>query len=100
MSQVNFRGTTKDGIPIEVQGGWDPPLEYYHFTIFDVSNEDEEEILYSCLDEDIEMFQSNEHHKATLARFGVEAPEGFWERCDRKLGNVCFGIKDGKWAPY
>lgn len=99
MSRVAFRGTTKDGIAVEVVGGWDRPLSYYHFTIFDLRDTEEETVLYSCLDEkNMRQFQTNAPHERTLARFGIEAPEGFWERADQKLGNAYFECVNGVWS--
>ena len=97
MSQVLFKAKTKDGIPVEVMGGWDKPLRYYHFTIFDRRPESEDEPLYDCLSEDTRQFTTNERHKATLIRFGIEAPPGFWERADQRVGNVMHTFKDGSW---
>jgi len=92
MSQVNFK-TTLNGKNIEVVGGWDRPLQGYHFTIYDLDAEEEEEILYCNLDDRklvgyMGFTQTNEHYRAICQLMGIELPEHFWDACDMKAGNL------------
>jgi hypothetical protein len=45
MSQIKFN-VEFEGKKAEVMTGWDPPLGYYHLTIFDTDPEAEDEILW------------------------------------------------------
>lgn len=100
MSQVKFKTSLPDGTPIEVVSGWDEPLHYYHLTVFYMDDRDEE-CLYSCLDEDKPFSHKDLNaHKATLKRLGINAPDGFWERAERKAGNVTHIFENGIWNEY
>lgn len=91
MSQVHFK-TTLNGKNIEVVGGWDRPLQSYHFTIYDLDSE-EKEVLY-CNTEDSKLFEfacftpTNEHFKAVCGKMGLELPEHFWILVSLKAGNL------------
>lgn len=91
MSQVSFYATMLvdlKPVKIEVMSGWDRPLGYYHFTIFNLDPKGDETV-YSCLDEPgAECFVKHlDKWKNKLKEFGIEAPEGFWERAELKAGN-------------
>jgi hypothetical protein len=88
MSQVKFRAEYK-GKPVIVVGGYDRPLSYYHLTIFDMDDDSDQDVVWSCLDgSDPFEVKSVEPLKEVLTKFGIEPPEGFWEQCSRKEGNV------------
>jgi hypothetical protein len=97
MSQVKFK-TNHPWFPVEVVCGWDNPLQYYHFTIFDLRPNREDECVYSCLDQ-LEPFKeiTTDKWKAKIKEFDIEVPEGFWERVELKESNTIHYFKDGKW---
>ena len=100
MSQVFFNCECK-GQRARVQAGWDRPLQYYHLTVFnlDADEDDDESCFYNDLD-DPNCFAKKdvEQLRPILDALGIEAPEGFWERCAQQLGNVFFEYVDGKWV--
>jgi hypothetical protein len=98
MSQVTFR-TTYNGKQAEVMAGWDNPLRYYHLTVFNLeAGDDEEECFWSGLDGDNPFsVKTVGPLKEKLAELGIEAPAGFWERVEPKLGNVFVRYVDGEW---
>lgn len=91
MSQVIF-DTELDGRKVQVVGGWDRPMNGYHLTIYDISD-DEERILYCNMD-DRELVDNmgfpptNQRYKDVCEEMGIELPDHFWEACDAKLGNI------------
>lgn len=108
MSQIKYRTTTKDGVEVEVMGGWDPPLSHYYMSIFyrdpPVDEEgDEIECLY-VFDEDAifekyvgknvweesEIEELFKHFDSVLEKHGIQKPDGFWDvvrRSKWKNGN-------------
>lgn len=97
MSQVKFQTTYKDK-RAEVVAGWDRPLSYYHLTVFNLdAGDDDEECFYSGLDGNPFAIKTVGPLKAKLAELGIEAPPGFWEHVEPKLGNVFTRYVDGEW---
>lgn len=100
MSQVKFDGVTKDGVAIEVMAGWDHPCREYFVTLFyKEPPEDEEEVLYSTISGDTDC-ATTEALKAKVASFGIETPEGFWERVELNERNVGHNFHDGSWRRF
>jgi hypothetical protein len=96
MSQVSFK-TVLDDSNIEVVGGYDRPLDYYHMSIFNLDvGEFEEDVVYCNLREEIFPVYPD-FYKRVLGEMGVNVPDGFWERCCRKEGNSFYKFRDGKW---
>lgn len=95
MSQVSFK-TEYMGVPVEVVSGWDQPLQYYHFTIFDLRPDADTEYIYSCLDEkNCFSTKTTERWQKKLEQMGITAPPGFWDIAENKnLGNSIFKYKD------
>jgi hypothetical protein len=95
MSQVKFQ-TTYKGKRAEVMAGWDVPLKYYHLTVFNLDAEDDEdECFYSGMDDNPFSVKTIGPLKVKLAQLGIEAPDGFWERAERKEGNTFYTYIDG-----
>lgn len=79
MSQVKFK-TIHNGKNVEVVSGWDVPLKYFHLTVFNLdADEDEEDVLYSCLVRTFKQLKNTNIIKKDLTEFGITPPEGFWE---------------------
>lgn len=101
MSQVSFT-TQYMGFPVKVVAGWDRPLQYYHFTVFDLRPDAEDECIFSCLDiPNVFQTKTLEKWQDRLAMMKIEAPEGFWERVEKKdTGNrvEIFRDGDGVWV--
>lgn len=96
MSRVSFK-TTYEGREVEVVGGYDEPLRYYHLTVFNPP-EDDEECAWSDLDHfSFDQMRTLDYAKKQLDSMGIKPPDGFWELCEHKLGNVFWGWQDGKW---
>ena len=100
MSRVKFN-TEYNGKRVEVIGGWDSPLKYYHFTIFNLDcPEEDEDVIWGCLDNFrfSELPKTNEPYKKLLKDMNIEPPSGFWDRCDKKEGNVFYTYTiNGTW---
>lgn len=90
MSQVRF----KTGIR-EVMAGWDRPLGHFFLTISSVI--DDEVVWSSIYDLPKGGTSSTEPLKKMLREFEVEPPEGFWERVERREGNVLHSFNEMKW---
>ena len=75
MSQVKFR-TEYKGKQAEVMSGWDPPLGYYHLTIFDTDPEAEEEIIWDGLNE-LGFSRKLASVQVKLYSLGITPPPGF-----------------------
>jgi len=93
MSQVRFK-TTYEGKNVEVMAGWDNPLQYYHLTIFNLDDPDEE-VIFSGMDHWGFSTKSPDRLHEQLQMMGIESPVGFAERVQKKLGNV-FMTWDGE----
>ncbi len=88
MSQVKFAGTRKGGEKVAVVGGWDRPLREFFLTIF-VADSEDEEIVWSDLLAPSKLKQEDTHYlRGKLTEYGIEAPEGFWDRVERREANV------------
>lgn len=95
MSQVKFKAVTESG-PVEVMGGWDRPLSEFYMTIFDLATDAEDETVWAS------MFgpspKTTAPLRAQLVQMGIEAPEEFWDRVERREANVTHVYADGKWT--
>jgi hypothetical protein len=88
MSQVKFNSEFK-GKPIQVMGGWDPPLRHFFLTIYDLTQEEEEDILWATLDtEPTGGTQTLEPLQKQLEKMDIEPPPGFWECILKKEGSI------------
>lgn len=94
MSQVKFE-TIYDGKNIEVVGGYDPPLNFYHFTIYNLDQEDD--IIWCNLSQYMAFPTNNDRYKELVKEMGIEVPEGFWELCEKKKGNVFYQWDGESW---
>jgi hypothetical protein len=84
MSQVKFKAKYK-GEDVEVVTGWDPPLGYYHLTIFDADNKavfDGFDILGFC--RKLNMI------KEVMNTLGIQVPPETLDIVDRREGNVVY----------
>ena len=90
MSQIKFKGVTKDGIKVEVVGGWDPPLQEFFLNLYRLGvPEDEDDVLWSALDYPAEEDRcSTKRLRAVLEQFGVRPPSDFWYEVERKLDGI------------
>jgi hypothetical protein len=83
---------------VKVVGGWDRPLQHYHLTVFNIEPnvEDDEEVIWDQM-EHIGFPKSILPLQAAVAELGIEVPDGFWERCERREGNTVYSFADGEW---
>lgn len=95
MSQIKFLATY-NGKPAEVMAGWDPPLGYYHLTIFDADPNAEEELLWDGLG-NMGFCRSLNKIKTTLESLNIEAPPSLLDLIDRREGNVVYRWIGDKW---
>ena len=103
MSQVKFPATTNQGVRVEVMAGWDRPLKEFYMTLFfadDPSNDPgDDEALWSTVGErGLEGHPDTKRIRENLARFGITAPEGFWDRVELQEANVIHTLKDNAWS--
>lgn len=99
MSQVFFRGVHKSR-QVEVMAGWDPPLNRYFGTVFDLdATDDEDEVIWNTLYADYSAtdYSSTERLQKQLKDMGLEAPDGFWERVHRQEADAVYTHIDGSW---
>jgi hypothetical protein len=96
MSQIKFN-VEFEGKKAEVMTGWDPPLGYYHLTIFDTDPEAEDEILWDGLGS-MGFCRKLDRIEKTLADLGIEAPPGLLSLIDRREGNVVYKHDGNKWV--
>jgi len=91
MSQVKFKANYK-GEDVEVVTGWDPPLGYYHLTIFDADNEvvfDAFEIIGFCR----ELNKLN----ILIKDLSIKIPPETLEIVFRREGNVIYKWNGESW---
>lgn len=103
MSQVKFHSVTDQGTQVEVMAGWDRPLKEFYMTLFFVGHEADDpasdEALWSTIGEcGLEGHPDTKRIRESLARFGITAPEGFWDRVELREANVIHTFKDGLWG--
>jgi hypothetical protein len=98
MSQIKFK-TLFNGKKAEVMTGWDPPLGYYHLTIFDTDPNAEEEVLWDGLDL-MGFCRKLDTIEKKLAELGIEAPPGLLELIDRREGNVIYRYDGTRWSRF
>lgn len=100
MSQVKFKAQYKSK-PVEVMGGYDRPLKDFYLTVFDESEDAEEETVWSTLSHPSQVdLKSTLRLRTQLMEMGIEAPEGFWERVELKEANVNHVFKNGAWVRW
>lgn len=96
MSQVTFH-TDHQGERIEVLAGWDTPLRYFFLVLYGPKRE----LLYSNLDhrDPAWLGRDTSLFRKELQTRGITPPEGFWERVERREGNVVHHHTGGQWSP-
>lgn len=97
MSQVTFWGTDRTGQRVEVLAGWDEPMRWFFLVVFNTDGE----TLYTNLDHPApaELGRDTRAFRHVLQTRGVDAPEGFWERVERREGNgTRHAFREGRWA--
>lgn len=98
MSQVIF-DVVHQGARLEVVGGWDRPLNYFHLTIYDLDVDNGEDIFWSGLDHFPGGGVSTIGElRDQLNALGIPPPEGFLELCALLEGNVRYKLIDGAWV--
>ena len=100
MSQVWF-STEFEGKPAKVMGGWDRPLGYWHFTIFDADPEADEELLWDGLG-NLGFCRNLDTIKKLVQDLPLDVPEGFFEVIARQEGNVNYhwDALNKEWVRY
>jgi hypothetical protein len=96
MSQIKFY-VEFNGKKAEVITGWDPPLGYYHLTIYDTDPNAEEEVLWDGLGS-MGFCRKLDSIEKKLAELGIQAPSGLLKLIDRKEGNVVYKHDGKTWA--
>lgn len=81
MSQHHFSTTASSGQQVQVQCGWDRPLQHHHLTVWEAPQEPAgREVLYTCLVERGGGLPDVDAVADELEKLGIEAPEGLYER--------------------
>lgn len=101
MSQVKFFATTRSGIPVEVMAGYDRPLKEFFMTLFDRREDSEEETVWSTLEcpSDIDNDNTSRLRSVLVKDFGIVPPSGFWEKVEKREGNVVYGFTTSSTIP-
>jgi hypothetical protein len=83
MSRITFKDDK-----YEVVTGWDPPLQYFHLTIYSLDDKDGDPV-YDCLDE-MDVFYRPEPDWVfeKLDNMGIKCPKKLKELMLLKEGNV------------
>lgn len=102
MSQVKVSTIMKDGTKVEILGGWDRPLREFFISVFNTNPpEDSEGIIYSTLgDWNALDRDSTLRLQGKLEKLGVALPDGFWDRVERREGNVTHVHRNGSWEIF
>lgn len=97
MSQVLF-DTQFRGHWVDVMSGWDPPLGYYHLTIFNLDDDEgPPEVLWSGLDR-LGFCRTLSKIQEALESLGITPPPEFFDIIDRKEGNISYRWDGTKWT--
>jgi len=99
MSQIRFTAPSSRG-PVEVVGGWDVPLRYFHLTVYSATKPGvEEEAIWCNLDQISAFPRDNKGYKGVLADLLITPPPGFWEEVEKREDGGTIKVWDGKtWA--
>lgn len=101
MSQVKFHSALPDDTKVEIVGGWDEPQQGYHFSIFaleDDLEEGEDDVIYCNLRHSACPFpRDNDIYRTVLKLARIIPPPGFWERVERKEGDVIYEWDGDAW---
>lgn len=75
---------------VEVMAGWDRPMGEFFMTVFDLApvNEDEEVLWSAMYNPKAEDRMGTTRLRAKLTEMGIVAPAGFWEKVEKREGNV------------
>jgi hypothetical protein len=95
MSQIKFDTRYKDR-DIEVVMGWDPPLGYYHLTVFDKSPSAEDEIVYDGLGK-LGFCRQLDKIKQAVVSLNIEPPPEAFELVEKREGNVVYRWNGKEW---
>jgi len=95
MSQIKWKIEYK-GKQAEVMTGWDPPLGYYHLTIFDLDPNAEDELLWDGLG-NLGFCRKLDTIRKTLDDLGITCPPGLFELIDQREGNTIYRWEDDEW---
>jgi len=72
---------------VEVVGGWDEPLQYYHLTVFLRFPEPwESEVVWENID-NLGFTKNILPLKKQLQEMNIKVPDNFWPNCEEKAGN-------------
>jgi hypothetical protein len=92
MSQHIIKTKTKDGIKVQVQMGWDSPMQWYYCVVTPfLENNEEDDPLYSNLYEaDPEILTLKYYAEVLRTRFEITLPAEMLEaiELDRKDGRM------------
>jgi hypothetical protein len=94
MSQVKFESQLA-GKRVAVLSGWDPPLRHYFMTIYllDEPAEEVDDIVWSTIKAPSDADSlGTQRLKQQLTAMGIDVPVGFWERIERREGNIRYSF--------
>ena len=101
MSQVKCISVYQ-GAKCDVLAGWDRQLRDFFLTVFyrdkEETDNDWDQVAWSTLSSPSPKDRvSTEHLAAKLVEMGIEVPAGFWERVERREGNVVHSYRNNEW---
>lgn len=92
MSQIKF-SSVLNGKNVQIMAGWDRPLKEYFMTIFDLDSNDDDEVIWSSMDDYSDDDQiSTKRLRNILNSKNIEVPKGFWEKVELKEGNIFYNF--------
>jgi hypothetical protein len=100
MSQIFFK-TTYLGKNCEVMTGWDPPLGFYHLTIFDpnASDDADTDVLWDGLDR-LGFCRDIKNIEKAFQNLNINPPDEIYTLIDKKEGNVFYKWDSNQWVKY
>lgn len=102
MGQVKFK-SMHEGTPCDVLAGWDYPCRDFFLTVMkqeipaDAEEEDAGCIWSTIYEPSPQDRVTTRHLQDKLVELGIEAPEGFWERVERKERETVYRFSEKGW---
>jgi hypothetical protein len=88
MSQIKFDTTYQDR-DVEVMTGWDPPLGYYHLTVFDKDPNTDDEVCFDTFSK-LGFCRNLNAIKQMLMELNIKPPPETFNLVEKREGNVIY----------
>lgn len=97
MSQVQFKASMGTH-PVDILAGWDRPCAEFYLTVFSNTEEDEDDVVWSSIDE----WSPDDREgvirlQAKLVELAIDRPSDFWDIVLRRERNVTYTHSPDGW---